>query len=186
MENTQVLTRPRKGNGRLKKSSKSFSGYIQTSNEEFYPSRSHKTAKVTRKSPEGKIIEINVISKNYICRMELFPYGYLLLPRFWEENYNSYLYKEVKVPNKFLGRRLVIPEPLPLPDEWRKLLPKVVKIENFFFDFDDEWVHTHFRELYESQQREGRVYIEPSNDRSKVFFIGTDDYACHYFLELNK
>lgn len=161
---------------------KTFHGYMKAKNEQFIASRSLKTAKYIRKSPEGAIIEFGLLKTilgQRISKMWRF------LPRYFAENYNSENFGG-ELPKKFLGKRVKVPSPLPLPQEWRNLLPERVTLENFSFDFENEWVHTHFVELYELGKKYGSVYIEPSKDFKKVFFLGTGDYACHYFLELDK
>lgn len=188
MENTTVeARRPRKISKPRTEHPKRLAGFRQLPNQKMLPSRSKKTAKVITKSSEGSLIEIGVIK---MSRGKVSTDWKLTIPRYYPDNCNSnnynYFTKEL-LPKKFMGKKVVVPEPLPLPMEWRKLLPEKVTAEIFFFNYEDDWVHTHFWNLYEvGDKKKGSVLIEPSNDDKKVFFIGTGEYACHYFLELDK
>jgi hypothetical protein len=184
---TEAARRPRKISKPTQEHEKRLVGFHQRPNQKMLPSRSGKTGKVITRSPEGGIIEIRVI-KMFIGKVST-EWG-LIIPRYYPDNYNSFGYthntKDL-LPKKFMGKKVVIPEPLPLPTEWRKLLPEKVTAEIFFFDYENDWVHTHFCNLYEvdKYKKRGSVFIEPSEDGKKVFFIGTAEYACHYFLELD-
>lgn len=185
-----MARRPRKISKPTPEYEKRLVGFHQRPNQKMVPSRSKKTGKVITKSPEGGIIEIGMIKMS--GGKVLYEWG-LLIPRYHPENYNSYSfthYTKDLLPKKFMGKKVVVPEPLPLPTLWRKLLPEKVTAEMFFFNYEDDWVHTHFCNLYEAddaekRRKKGSVFIEPSEDGKKVFFIGTAEYACHYFLELD-
>lgn len=191
MENTtEGARRPRKISKSTFDYEKRLVGFHQRPNQKMLPSRSKKTGKVITKSPEGEIVEISVIE---MVGGKVSTQWGLTIPRYYPQNHNSFAYAHYTkdlLPKKFMGKKVVVPEPLPLPTEWRKLLPEKVTAEIFFFNYEDDWVHAHFCNLYEADEageriKRGSVFIEPSEDGKKVFFIGTAEYACHYFLELD-
>jgi hypothetical protein len=140
-------------------------------------------------SPEGEIITIQTGNPNSgVCSEDY-------LWRFDPDNYN---FNGIKIDESLFAEFGIneIPKPLPLPKELKSLLKR--KTENEFFcdeDFENEWVHTHFSELYEAKKRgyfpllggdeNGAIYIEPSKRKGVILFCGRGDMACYYELDLN-
>lgn len=140
-------------------------------------------------SPEGQTITIQtgdphcgVCSEDYIWRYD--PDNY---------NFNGFQISKSKFAEFGINE---VPKPLPLPEELKSILKR--KTEDEFFsdeDYDNEWVHTHFSELYEAKSRgslhlfggdeDGAIYIEPSNRKGIILFCGRGDMACYYELDLN-
>ena len=141
-------------------------------------------------SPEGDVITIQtgsqkcgVLSEDYIWVFDPDNYNYGGCFNINQSRFSEYGITE-------------IPKPLPLPDNLRALLKRTKESEFFHAEsWNDDWVHTHFRELYKSNNighfplfggdEDGAIYIEPSNRPGVILFCGRGSLACYYELDLN-
>lgn len=160
-------------------------------------------------SPEGTPMTIQsgdsqcgICSENYFWRYDSDNYNNNSLHYNKDSNITEEEIKkewdELKngLEKEYSGLKLELPKALPLPADLRKLLPENIDASYFNFNYDDEWVHTHFNELYKEIERGqfpllggdegGAIYIEPSLNGDKVYFCGRGDMACYYYLDLNK